>query len=47
MCIRDRDVRAGKDQAVTFLVGQVMKKTRGRANPAMVNRLVRERLGVG
>ena len=41
------DVRAGKDQAVTFLVGQVMKKTRGRANPAMVNRLVRERLGVG
>jgi aspartyl-tRNA(Asn)/glutamyl-tRNA(Gln) amidotransferase subunit B len=42
-----RDVRAGKDQALTFLVGQIMKKTRGRANPAMVNRLIRERLGVG
>jgi aspartyl-tRNA(Asn)/glutamyl-tRNA(Gln) amidotransferase subunit B len=41
------DVRAGKDQAVTFLVGQVMKKTRGRANPAMVNRLVREQIGAG
>ncbi|HYM92070.1 MAG TPA: Asp-tRNA(Asn)/Glu-tRNA(Gln) amidotransferase subunit GatB [bacterium] len=41
------DVRAGKDQAVTFLVGQVMKKTRGRANPGMVNRLIRERRRVG
>jgi aspartyl-tRNA(Asn)/glutamyl-tRNA(Gln) amidotransferase subunit B len=41
------DVRAGKDQAVTFLVGQVMKKTRGRANPGMVNRLIRERLRAG
>ena len=42
-----RDVRAGKDQAVTFLVGQVMKKTRGRANPAVVHRLMRERLSSG
>jgi aspartyl-tRNA(Asn)/glutamyl-tRNA(Gln) amidotransferase subunit B len=41
------DVQAGKDRAVTFLVGQVMKKTRGRANPEMVNRLLRERLGGG
>jgi len=40
------DVGAGKVQAVTFLVGQVMKKTRGRANPALVNRLIRERLRV-
>lgn len=38
------DVRAGKAQALTFLVGQVMKKTRGRANPEMVNRLLRKRL---
>ncbi len=38
------DVRAGKEQALTFLVGQVMKKTRGRANPALANRLIRERL---
>jgi aspartyl-tRNA(Asn)/glutamyl-tRNA(Gln) amidotransferase subunit B len=42
-----RDVHAGKDQAVTFLVGQVMKKTRGRANPAVVQRLMRERLSEG
>jgi len=39
------DVRAGKDRAVAFLVGQVMKKTRGRANPEMLNRLLRERIG--
>ncbi len=41
------DVRAGKDKAVAFLVGQVMKKTRGRANPEMVNRLLRDRIGAG
>ena len=41
------DVRAGKDRALAFLVGQVMKKTRGRANPEVVNRLLRERLGAG
>jgi len=40
------DVRAGKTQALTFLVGQVMKKTRGRANPELANRLLRERLGL-
>lgn len=39
------DVRAGKDRAVMFLVGQVMKKTRGRANPELANRLLRERIG--
>ncbi|MDA8203262.1 MAG: Asp-tRNA(Asn)/Glu-tRNA(Gln) amidotransferase subunit GatB [Chloroflexi bacterium] len=38
------DCRAGKDQAVRFLVGQVMKATRGQANATMVQRLVRERL---
>lgn len=41
------DVRAGKRQALTFLVGQVMKKTRGRANPELAQRLLRERLGLG
>ena len=38
------EVRAGKTQALTFLVGQVMKKSRGRANPELVNRLLREKL---
>ncbi|MCR4401390.1 MAG: Asp-tRNA(Asn)/Glu-tRNA(Gln) amidotransferase subunit GatB [Firmicutes bacterium] len=37
-------VRAGNDRAIGFLVGQVMKKTHGRANPQAVNRLLRERL---
>lgn len=41
------DVRAGKDRAVVFLVGQIMKKSRGRANPEIVNRLLREQLGGG
>jgi len=40
------DVRAGKDKAVAFLVGQVMKRSRGRANPEVVNRLLRERLAL-
>ncbi|MDI7247955.1 MAG: Asp-tRNA(Asn)/Glu-tRNA(Gln) amidotransferase subunit GatB [Bacillota bacterium] len=38
------EVRAGKDRAIGFLVGQVMRKTRGRANPQAVNRLLQERL---
>lgn len=38
------EVRAGKSAALTFLVGQVMKKTRGRANPELASRLLRERL---
>jgi aspartyl-tRNA(Asn)/glutamyl-tRNA(Gln) amidotransferase subunit B len=39
--------RAGKTEALTFLVGQVMKKTRGRANPELVNRLLKEKLEGG
>lgn len=38
------DFRAGKDRAITFLVGQVMKASRGRANPGATNRLLREEL---
>jgi len=38
------DYRAGKVQAVGFLVGQVMKATRGQAEAAVVQALVRERL---
>lgn len=34
------DFRSGKDRAVGFLVGQVMKKSRGQANPGMVNQLI-------
>jgi aspartyl-tRNA(Asn)/glutamyl-tRNA(Gln) amidotransferase subunit B len=38
------DFRAGKDKAFGFLVGQVMKATRGQANPALVNSLLRREL---
>ena len=34
------DYKAGKKKAVGFLVGQVMKETKGRANPAAVNELL-------
>ena len=34
------DFRAGKKQAAGFLVGQVMKATRGKANPGVVNRQI-------
>ena len=34
------DFRAGKKQAAGFLVGQVMKATRGKANPGMVNQQI-------
>ncbi|CUH96358.1 Aspartyl/glutamyl-tRNA(Asn/Gln) amidotransferase subunit B [Propionispora sp. 2/2-37] len=38
------DFKAGKDKAIGFLVGQIMKQTKGRANPELVNKLLRERL---
>jgi len=34
------DYRAGKNGALNFLVGQVMKKTRGKADPAELNKLL-------
>ena len=38
------DYRAGKEKAFNSLVGQVMKATRGRANPAQVNDILRRKL---
>ena len=38
------DYKAGKEKALGFLVGQVMKETRGKANPALVNQLIIEKL---
>ena len=38
------DFKNGKDRAVGFLVGQVMKKSHGKANPGMVSELEREEL---
>jgi len=41
------DFKAGKEQALKFLVGQVMKTTRGRANPKLVNELLKRKLEEG
>ena len=38
------DYRAGKDRAIGFLVGQIMKATKGQANPGLVNQLLKEKL---
>jgi aspartyl-tRNA(Asn)/glutamyl-tRNA(Gln) amidotransferase subunit B len=38
------DVRAGKPQAIKFLVGQVMRETRGQAKADAVQALLEERL---
>ncbi|MDR2032415.1 MAG: Asp-tRNA(Asn)/Glu-tRNA(Gln) amidotransferase subunit GatB [Azoarcus sp.] len=39
------EFRAGKEKAFNALVGQVMKASRGKANPAQVNEILRRRLG--
>ncbi|MBN8748420.1 Aspartyl/glutamyl-tRNA(Asn/Gln) amidotransferase subunit B [Xylophilus ampelinus] len=39
------EYRAGKDKAFNALVGQVMKESKGKANPAQVNALLKARLG--
>jgi aspartyl-tRNA(Asn)/glutamyl-tRNA(Gln) amidotransferase subunit B len=38
------EFRAGKEKAFNALVGQVMKATKGKANPAQVNDLLRAKL---
>ncbi|MGE5595676.1 MAG: Asp-tRNA(Asn)/Glu-tRNA(Gln) amidotransferase subunit GatB [Hyphomicrobiales bacterium] len=39
------DYRAGKETAIKFLIGQVMRETRGRANPSVVQDLLSAELG--
>ncbi len=39
------EYRAGKDKAFNALVGQVMKESKGKANPAQVNALLKVKLG--
>ncbi len=38
------DYKNGKDRAIGFLVGQIMKATRGQANPKVVNKILLEEL---
>ena len=39
------EYRAGKDKAFNALIGQAMKATKGKANPAAVNELLKKKLG--
>jgi aspartyl-tRNA(Asn)/glutamyl-tRNA(Gln) amidotransferase subunit B len=39
------EYRSGKDKLFGFFVGQVMKATGGKANPAMLNDLLKKKLG--
>jgi aspartyl-tRNA(Asn)/glutamyl-tRNA(Gln) amidotransferase subunit B len=39
------DYRAGKDKLFGFFVGQAMKATQGKANPAQLNELLKRKLG--
>jgi len=39
------EFRMGRDRVLGFFVGQVMKETKGQANPQLVNELLRKHLG--
>ncbi len=36
--------KSGKEKVIGFLVGQIMKETKGKANPQMVNQILRDKL---
>lgn len=40
------ELKAGKEKAMGFLVGQIMRASKGSANPQLVNKLIRELLGL-
>ena len=40
------EVRAGNTKAMNALVGQAMKATKGKANPAQVNELLKKKAGL-
>ena len=37
--------RQGKTKLLSFFMGQVMRETKGKANPGLVNKLLKEKLG--
>lgn len=41
-----QDVKNGEDKAIGFLVGQVMAKSKGQANPEVTQRLIKKQLGL-
>jgi len=38
------DYKKGKDKVFGFLVGQAMKETKGKANPRLLNKILKEEL---
>ena len=38
------DLKNGEDKVIGFLVGQVMKKSQGKANPGLASKMIKERL---
>jgi aspartyl-tRNA(Asn)/glutamyl-tRNA(Gln) amidotransferase subunit B len=38
------ELKGGKDKVLGFLVGQIMKASKGKANPGMVNKLLKEKI---
>ena len=38
------EYKAGKEKLFGFFVGQVMKATQGKANPAVINKLLKDKL---
>ena len=38
------DIKAGEDKVIGFLIGQVMKNSKGQANPALAQKLIREQI---
>ena len=39
------DYKGGKEKAFNYLIGQVMKASQGKANPAQVNEILKRKLG--
>jgi len=40
------EIKGGKVQAMGFMTGQIMKESKGKANPQLVNELLKKKLGV-
>ena len=40
-----KDYQAGKENALQFLIGQAMRESKGKANPQIISRILKERLG--
>jgi len=41
-----QDIKAGQEKAIGFLVGQVMAKSKGQANPGLAQQLIKKQLGL-